>query len=366
MEPVGLRTRTTSVRRPTRRPRAERLPFPCHVREIDYCADMSTIYDVAKLAGVSTATVSRVFSGAGVSAPKAEAVRIAAKELNFTPNRVARNLRRRESETIALIIPDVQNPYFTEMVRGVEDVASEAGYSVVLCNSDGRLDKEARYLQVSGWESMAGVIIAPASASTRLDEMIASNRPVVIVDRRTSHDTDLVVMDNRAAGAAATKELLAAGFTRIAHIAGPQDIDTALERVEGWRSALQESAPAADESLLRFSTFHVDGGRASMSALLDLPEPPDAIVAGNNLIGVGALQVLGERGLTPPEFGVAVIGSLPFSTIAPGAVTIVRLGAQEMGSVAARMLIERIAGDERPIQTVVLPHAIQRATAARD
>lgn len=366
MESGGLRTRTSSVRRPARRTRTPRPLSPCHPREIDYCADMSTIYDVAKLAGVSTATVSRVFNGASVSAPKAEAVRSAAKELNFTPNRVARNLRRRESETIALIIPDVQNPYFTEMVRGVEDVASEAGYSVVLCNSDGRLDKEARYLQVSGWESMAGVIIAPASASTRLDEMLATNRPVVIVDRRTAHDADLVVMDNRAAGAAATEELLAAGFTRIAHIAGPADIDTALERAEGWRAALGASPLDVDENILRFSTFHVDGGRAAMSELLDLPEPPDAVVAGNNLIGVGAIQLLGERGLTPPTFGVAVIGSLPFSTISPSAVTIVRLAAQEMGSVAARVLIERIAGDERPIQTVVLPHTVQRAAAARD
>lgn len=366
MKPIGLRTRSASLRRPTRRPRAPHLLPSCHIHEIDYCADMSTIYDVAKLAGVSTATVSRVFNGASVSAPKAEAVRMAAKELSFTPNRVARNLRRQASEIIALIIPDVQNPYFTEMVRGVEDVASEAGYSVVLCNSDGRVEKETRYLQVSGWESMAGVIIAPASASTRLDEMLSTNRPVVVVDRRVAYDTDLVVMDNRAAGAAATEVLLAAGYRRIAHIAGPEDIDTAVERAEGWRAALEASSLAVDVDLLRFSTFHVDGGRASMTALLDLPEPPDAIVAGNNLIGVGALQALGERGLMPPAFGVAVIGSLPFSTVSPSAVTIIRLAAQEMGSVAARLLIERIAGDERAVQTVVLPHVVQAATAARD
>lgn len=323
---------------------------------------MATIYDVAALAGVSPATVSRVFNGTNVSLEKADAVRAAAARLKFVPNRTARTLRRQSSEVIGLIIPDIENPYFTEMARGVEDIASEAGYSVVLCNSDAQLEKEATYLQIAIAEHMSGVIIATASEQSELDAILDTGRPVVAVDRSTPYDIDGVVMANRAAGTSATKALWDAGYRRIAFIGGPEHIDTAAERAEGWRTALSRvAAPEDSEELLRFSTFRVDGGRAAMEELLALPEPPDAVVAGNNLIGVGAIQVLTEHGFTPPEIGVAVIGSLPFTTLSPSAVTVVRLPARHMGVTAARMLLERIAGDAQPARTVVLRNEVQAA-----
>src|SRR6478609_6365870 len=171
---------------------------------------MTTIYDVASRAGVSPATVSRVFNGTKVSPEKVEAVRRAAADLDFTPNRAARSLRTQTSEVIALVIPDIENPYFTEMARGVEDVASEAGYSVVLCNSDSQPDKESTYLQIAIAEHMSGVIIAAASDATNLDSILATGRPVVAVDRATRYDLDGVVMANREAGIAATESLIAA------------------------------------------------------------------------------------------------------------------------------------------------------------
>lgn len=327
---------------------------------------MSTIYDVAALAGVSPATVSRVFNGASVSEEKVAAVRAAAATLHFTPNRTARTLRRQSSEVIALIIPDIENPYFTEMARGVEDVASEAGYSVVLCNSDAQLEKEATYLRIAIAEHMSGVIIATADERSDLDAILATGRPVVAVDRATTYDIDGVVMANRAAGASATKDLADAGYRRIAYIGGPEHIDTAVERAAGWRAALGAAHPDLDlDELARFATFRVDGGRSAMQELLALPEPPDAVVAGNNLIGVGAIQVLTEHGLTPPRVGVAVIGSLPFTTLSPTAVTVVRLPARDMGVTAAKMLLERIGGDAQPPRTVVLPNEIQPARSRR-
>lgn len=327
---------------------------------------MSTIYDVAALAGVSPATVSRVFNGASVSEEKVAAVRAAAATLHFTPNRTARTLRRQSSEVIALIIPDIENPYFTEMARGVEDVASEAGYSVVLCNSDAQLEKEATYLRIAIAEHMSGVIIATADERSDLDAILATGRPVVAVDRATTYDIDGVVMANRAAGASATKDLADAGYRRIAYIGGPEHIDTAVERAAGWRAALGAAHPDLDlDELARFATFRVDGGRSAMQELLALPEPPDAVVAGNNLIGVGAIQVLTEHGLTPPRVGVAVIGSLPFTTLSPTAVTVVRLPARDMGVTAAKMLLERIGGDAQPPRTVVLPDEIQPARSLR-
>jgi LacI family transcriptional regulator len=324
---------------------------------------MATIYEVAKLAGVSPATVSRVFNGMGVSEEKTTAVREAARQLRFSPNRTARTLRRQESEVIALVIPDIENPYFTELARGVEDVAQSAGYSVVLCNTDSEIDKEARYLQIAISEHMAGVILAAASDHTNLDDLVDAGRPIVAVDRGTGYDIDGVVMANRMAGQAATENLVQAGYRRIACITGPQQIETAYERAQGWRAVLARQLPDLDpDELLRYSTFRVDGGREVMEELLALPEPPDAIVAGNNLLGVGAIQVLTEHGLTPPRVGVAVVGSLPFTTLSPSAVTLVRLPARHMGVTAARMLLERINGDDQPARTVVLRNEVQPAT----
>lgn len=314
---------------------------------------MATIYDVAKAAGVSPATVSRVYNGVvPVSADKVEAVRRAAAQLKFTPSRTARALRTQSSEVIALVIPDIENPYFTEMARGVEDVANGAGYSVVLCNSDGAVEKEAAYLDVAIAAHMAGVIIAAAGPATDLTDLLASDRPVIAVDRTEGAAIDAVVMDNREAGAAATTALLDAGYRRIACVTGPEAIGTARQRADGWREAL--AARGAEPALLRYSSFRVEGGRDAVDALLALPEPPDAIVAGNNLLGVGVLQRLSERGLVPPRIGVAVVGSLPYTTLPPDAVTVVRLPAREMGESAARMLLDRLRGDTRPPRTVTL------------
>ncbi|MFT3886751.1 MAG: LacI family DNA-binding transcriptional regulator [Arachnia sp.] len=321
---------------------------------------MATIYDVARLAGVSPATVSRVLNGVAVSEPKATAVRTAAAELNYTPNRAARTLRRQSSEVISLIIPDIENPYFTEMARGVEDVASDAGYSVVLCNSDASHEKETTYLRIAIAEHMSGVILAPTSEESDLAEVLGAGRPVVAVDRSTSDDIDRVLMPNHEAGRSATAHLLR-DHRRVAYIGGPEHVQTARERAAGWRAAHVEAGVEPPEDLLRYASFLVDGGRRVMADLLALPEPPDAVVAGNNLIGVGALQVLTETGFTPPKVGVAVIGSLPFTTLSPAVVTIVRLPARQMGMTAARLLLDRIGGDDQPARTVVLESETQPA-----
>jgi LacI family transcriptional regulator len=316
---------------------------------------MATIYEVAALAGVSPATVSRVLNGTAVSAEKSRLVRDAAAQLKYTPNRTARSLRRQHSEVIALIIPDIENPYYTSLARGVEDAAQAAGYSVVLCNTDEDPAKESVYLDIAISENMAGVILAPASDHSELDSLVAKGRPIVAVDRHTGVDVDGVMMNDRLVGAAAARALQDGGYRRIACITGPREIETASQRGLGWREVVGEPGSSSQPAdYLRFSTFRVDGGRAAMQELLALDPAPDAIVAANNLLGVGALQVLTEAGLTPPRFGVAVIGDLPFTTLSPSVVTIIRLPAREMGTTAARMLIERIAGDRQPARTVVL------------
>jgi LacI family transcriptional regulator len=316
---------------------------------------MATIYEVAALAGVSAATVSRVLNGAPVSPEKARLVREAAEQLNFTPNRTARRLRNQTSELIALLIPDIENPFFTALARGVEDRAQAAGFSVVLCNTDDDPDKETRYLDIANSEDMAGVILSPSSVDGDIRHVTDRGRPVVAVDRNTGLNIDSVMVDNRAAGIAATSALFDAGYHRVACVAGPHGLEWTEERSLGWREVVsRRGAEHTSEGYLQHANYRVDGGRSAMAALLALDSPPDAVVTTNNLMGVGALQVLSEAGMTPPGFGVAVVGDLPFSTLSPGAITEIHLPARHLGTTAANMLLERIAGDTQPARTVVL------------
>ncbi|PWC03224.1 LacI family DNA-binding transcriptional regulator [Agromyces badenianii] len=327
---------------------------------------MATIYEVARLAGVSPATVSRVFNGTSVSAEKAKLVRDAADHLAYTPNRAARTLRRRLSEVIALIIPDIENPFFTSLARGVEDAARAAGYSVVLCNSDEDVAKEAKYIDIAVLENMAGVIIAAASDDSDLHPLLSRSRPVVAVDRGPHGlDIDAVMVDNRAGGAAATAALVAHGFTRIGCITGPSDVETAQHRTDGWRDALRAGGLVVDERLLAPADYRVDGGRAAMQALLALPEPPDAVFVANNLMSVGALQALYSAGLTPESFGFAAFGDLPFAAFAPAGMTVVHVPARAMGRTAASMLLGRIAGEGGPPRTVVLRNELAQTPRRR-
>jgi LacI family transcriptional regulator len=316
---------------------------------------MATIYEVAALAGVSPATVSRVMNGMNVSAERSKRVRDAAEQLSFTPNRVARTLRKRNSEVIALVIPDIENPFFTSMARGVEDVAQAAGYSVVLCNTDEDHDKEARYLDIAVSADMAGVILAAAGAYSDVQSLIDRQRPVVAVDRVPhGFDVDAVTVDNRTGGRAVTRALLDQGYRRVACITGPRDVETATHRADGWADAVVASGSAVDPDLLRYADFKVDGGRQAMAELLELPEPPDAVFVANNLMGAGALLVLAERKVLPPATGLGVFGDLPSAPLIPVPVTVVHMPARLIGTTAANLLLERINGDAQPARTIVL------------
>lgn len=305
---------------------------------------MTTISDVASRAGVSTATVSRVLNGIAVRSDLAKAVRKAVEELDYSPNRAARSLRRQQSEVIALILPDIENPYFTSLARGVEDVAQQNGYSVVLCNSDDDVAKESRYMKIAIDERMAGVIIAPAGATTSVSSLTGQRQSVVVIDRRVADDVDHVLEDNDALARRGVDMLVERGFTRIACITGPECTVTARERAEGWRAQMLAHGLAAPDELLVYANFRVDGGRAAIAHLVDLPEPPQAVLATNNLVGVGALQVLAERSGTHGPIGVGVLGELPFATSTTSDISIVPLHAREMGLTAARLLMERVSG----------------------
>jgi len=317
---------------------------------------MPTISDVALLAGVSTATVSRVLNGIAVKPDLKKAVELAVEELRYSPSRTAQSLRRKASLIIGLILPDIENPYFTTLARGVEDVAQAEGFSVVLCNSDDKFVKEMKYLQIAVDERMAGVIVAPASARTSIGILASNGLPVVAVDRPVLEDVDFVTEDNQTLGRKGVDLLVARGFSRIACVTGPCDTLTARERADGWRmQMLQYGLEAPDELLVR-ANFKVDGGRMAVSQLLSLPSPPQAILATNNLEGVGALQVLAKLSGSFPPVSVGILGELPFATSDTSEISIIPLHPRQMGLMAAKLLVDRI-GDktETDSRRITLP-----------
>ncbi|MFE5807718.1 LacI family DNA-binding transcriptional regulator [Streptomyces sp. NPDC056491] len=320
---------------------------------------------MARAAGVSAATVSRVFNGGRVTAELAERVLRSAAELRFAPNRVARALRMQRSSVISLIIPDIQNPSFTALARGVEDAAQQKNHSVVLCNSDEDLDKERRYLDTALAEQTAGVIIAAASRS-HTDLSRFTGMPVVAVDRRPlGAAVDAVIIDNQHGGEQAIAHLLRSGYRRIACITGPEGTSTAEERLTGYRVTMGEHLrelrlhQAQLRELIRYADVGPEGGRDAMYDLLAIEEPPDAVFVTNDLMAVGVLEALRAADTEPPRTGVLSFGDLPWASLVGSSLSTVEPPWYDLGRTAVGLLLERIAGKDRPQQTVVLPTTLR-------
>lgn len=319
---------------------------------------MVTIYDVAREAEVSAATVSRVLNGhATVDPTLAARVQTAVDALGYRPNKLARNLRRSRTSLWAVIISDIGNPFFTSLVRGVEDVAQETGYSVVLCNSDEDADKEANYIAAALAEQMAGVIISPsARARQGVESLLAGGTPVVAIDRELRGvAVDAVVVDNEHGAEVATSHLIESGYQRIACITGPRKASTARRRLRGYQQALTAAGRDVDESLVRVADFREQGGYDAMVSLLAETPRPDAVFAANNLMTVGALECLVERGVAvPDEVGVMGFDDIPWATLVRPSLSTVGQPTYQLGRTAAQLLADRIADPSRKPSTTVL------------
>jgi len=320
---------------------------------------MARMIDVAKEAGVSVATVSRVLNGANVRPEASEAVRRAVEKLGYAPNRAARTLRRRTSDVVGLIVADIENPFFTTFARAVEDRAHEQGLSVVLCNSDEDLAKESRYLQVAIDSQMAGVIVFPASDTTDLAPLTRRGMAVVAVDRQLPGQYPSVRFDNKALGFAATQHLIDVGCKRIACVTGPERLSTALNRAVGWQDAMRAAGLGVDDGMLIHADFRVDGGRHAAGQLLASANPPDAILVTNNLAGVGVLRELSARG--DADTHVGVIGELPFATSVSAQVQVTPLPVQDMAEEAWGLLRSHMANQSVQPTTVIVPAPAPRA-----
>lgn len=305
---------------------------------------MATIQDVAKRAGVSIATVSRVLNGtAHVNADVTARVRAAIQEMQYQPSRAARALRGNRSTIIGLLISDIQNPFFTALIRGVEDVAQRNGYSVILCNSDEDPHKERQYIDVLRAERVAGLIIVPTREKSRVLQPFQEQEiPVVAVDRRIKGDyADAVLVDNIRGAREAVLHLFANGYRRIGVITGPLTTTTGRERLEGYRQALNEVGHPHDALLERCGSFKEESGQQLANELLDLEERVDALFVCNNLMTMGALEAIHVRHLRIPE-DVAIVGfdEMPWAALSSISLTTVTQPVYDIGSTAALRLFQ--------------------------
>jgi LacI family transcriptional regulator len=318
---------------------------------------MATIYDVARRAAVSPATVSRVVNGrANVDAGLAERVRRAMSDLNYRPNAVARNLRRSRTSFWAVIISDIGNPFFTAMFRGVQDVAQPAGYSVLLCNTDNNPEREEQYVDATMAEQIAGVIISPTAGSPHVQRLVDARVPVVVIDRLLEDTVvDTVLADNDLGAEQATRHLITSGFRRIACITGPEGLFTADRRLAGYRRALESEGIKYDPDLVRFADFRQEGGHQAMESLLSDPVRPDAVFVANNMMTIGAVERVFDHGLRVPEdIGVVGFDDVPWTLLRPALSTVAQ-PTYELGRHAADLLAARMADPSREPTVLTLP-----------
>lgn len=321
---------------------------------------MSSLQEVAERAKVSIATVSRVLNKSDKVVPETRAVvEQALRELEYRPSRVARRLRMKDGHAhlVGLIIPDIQNPFYAEIARGVEDAAYAHQYALILCNSDESLEKERFYLDVMQAESVDGLVLPPFDETDQaVMEIAGTGLPIVCVDRSLAKlKTDLVEVDNYQGALEAVNHLLDQGHKHIGLIEGRSQVSTSRERRRGYLDALAARGIAPRKEFMRAGDFKQASGRLLTHELLDLRRPPTALFVCNNLMTVGALAALHQRGQRVPQ-DVALVGfdDLPWAEALDPPLTVVRQPAYEVGRQAMELLLKRILEPDRPPVTVRL------------
>jgi len=314
--------------------------------------EIATLKDVAERAGVSTATVSHVINETRfVSEELRQRVYQAIEALNYRPDAIARSLRRRKTHNIAMIVPDISYPFLAEVARGVEDAGFELGYNVILCDSNGNLEKEATCIGILQEKKVDGIVfVAAGESSGHVQALIEQGMPVVVCDRELPGvEVDTVIADNVGSGYQATEHLIGLGHRHIGCIAGPQELGISDKRVEGYRQTLeQHGIPLREESIAR-GDFRCTGGYEAMRELLTLDAPPTAVFACNDLMAIGTICAASKRKLRIPQ-DVAIVGcdDIALASFTNPSLTTVAQPKHEMGAAAVEMLVERIGDKSRP------------------
>lgn len=310
----------------------------------------ANIYDVAREAKVSVFTVSSVINRGQVSAPLQRRVETAIRKLNYRPNLLARSLAKRQTHTIGIIVTDIANPFFPLVVRGAEDVIQKSGYSILLCNSDNKREKEECYLELLLSKQVDGILLtkAPGRFTAPLRRMLAAAKTPLVLVMRTCPDlkTETVLTDDFEGAFQATSHLARVGHRRIGIVTGPLSVSNGVARLEGYRKALEARSLDCDPELVIEGDYRIDSGyRAGLSLL---PRRPDAIFVANYLMTVGFMQAADEIGMRCPEdFGLVSFDDYPWLRCFRPRLTTIELPKYEVGAFSAQILLERLSGKRR-------------------
>jgi LacI family transcriptional regulator len=320
-----------------------------------------TLRDVARTAGVHPGTASRalnVETRSLVNEETAQRVLEAAEELGYHPNPIARGLKTNRSYTIGVLIPDLTNPLFPPILRGIEDRLDEAGYTALIANTDNDPDRERMDWRAMQARQVDGIIAATARRNHELLDEIAGRLRLVLVNRRADGaPISAATGDDRRGIGLAVEHLAGLGHRRIAHIAGPRDISTGYDRYEGYREGLARAGLEANrEDVVVTEAFTEEQGARACRALLESGSPATAIAAGNDLLALGCYDVLAERGLRCPE-DISVVGfnDMPFADRFQPPLTTIRIPHYAIGATAAELMLELLANPEAPPRDVALP-----------
>ncbi len=331
-----------------------------------------TIKDIAKMANVSIATVSRVINETGSVSKKTEKkINDIIKEIHYVPNNVARSLVKQNSKTIGVVVADIMNPFYSEIIRAIQDQADIDGYSVISCNSDEDMDKEKQCIQMLLENQVSGIIFAGGRGKGDYYNAhivdLAQKVPVVLADEYQSGDNIYSIVCNKSKGAfEAVSYLIELGHKRIAIINGYQEYKPSIEKLNGYKKALKEAGIPFKEEYVKYGDYHVNGGERNIKELMTLDEPPTAVFTANDLMAMGAIKALKGLGYRVPA-DVSVIG---FDDIMMNEYTIPNLTSvrQEMtaqGQLAVQILHQLFTGEKKPKKKYTIEPVLSKRDSCR-
>lgn len=333
----------------------------------------ATLREVADKAGVHPATASRALNVATrdmVNAKTAARIQKVAKELGYSPNPIARSLKTSRSSSIGLVIPDLTNPLFPPIVRGIEDVLRPVGYNAWIVNTDNRADLEAMAVESFRQRHVEGFVFATAHLEhPLLEEMAEASTPMVLINRRLARaDVPSVTSDDAKGVALAMQHLYDLGHRKIVHLAGPQNLSTGVTRRRAFRESLEDlGLPAEPGRVLVCEAWSEAAGTRGMLQLLDSDLEFTAVLAGNDLLALGTYDAFAERGLScPGDISVIGFNDMPYMDKVSPPLTTIRIPHYDIGAEAARLLLEVLEDPTRHPRSLLLPLTlvVRASTAA--
>ncbi|MDP5274071.1 LacI family DNA-binding transcriptional regulator [Chengkuizengella axinellae] len=329
-----------------------------------------TIYDIAREAGVSIATVSKVINNTGRIGDKTkQKVMKVMKELDYQPSIVASALTGKRTHTIGLLIPDIANPFFAEIARSVEDMGNELGFSVMMCSTDNNIDKESKYISLLEQKRVDGIIIATGTRNTDvLQNLLKKKLPIALIARDLpSLPVDTVLVDDYMGGYEATSHLISLGHQKISIIAEDLKVMSSKERIRGYRQALEDHGMEYDEEQIHVSDFTIEGGREVAATILAENNPATAIFACNDLLAMGVIQAAREIGVEiPSDLSIIGFDNTILASLCDPPLTTIAQPIQDMGKQVVELLVKEIKQEKQSKQRVVLMPSLEVRNTTSD